>query len=133
MSDARQHEIDRLRIAGLERELDEAHERIRQLEALHFNAGWAPPDEIGLTAKEATIVAVLVGREGVVTTEQLMHALYALRPDEPPQVKIIDVFVCKARKKLKPFGIEIRTHWGAGYSMPAESQAALINWQSAAA
>lgn len=133
MSDARQHEIDRLRIAGLERELDEAHERIRQLEQMHFNTGWTPPDEIGLTAKEAAIVAALVGRDGCVSSEQLLHALYAMRPEEPPQMKIIDVFVCKARRKLKPFGVAIKTHWGVGYYMAPDSQAILKQWRSAAA
>jgi DNA-binding response OmpR family regulator len=31
--------------------------------------------------------------------------------------KIIDVYVCKIRKKVKAIGVEIVTHWGAGYSL----------------
>jgi two-component system cell cycle response regulator CtrA len=52
-----------------------------------------------------------------------MAALYSLNPDDPPEVKIVDVFVCKMRKKLKPFGIEIKTNWGESYEIPEESKA----------
>jgi hypothetical protein len=40
----------------------------------------------------------------------------------PARGKILDVWVCKMRKKLKPFGINIKTHWG-GYEMPEASKA----------
>ena len=29
----------------------------------------------------------------------------------------VDVFVCKVRRKLKPFGVAIRTIWGVGYAI----------------
>lgn len=129
----KQHEIDRQRIAALEAELDAALVRIEQLEQMHFNVEWMAPDEIGLTTSENRVVGVLVGHEGVVTLERFMQALYSLRPDDPPEEKIIDVFICKARRKLRPFGVEIETRWGVGYLMPAESRAILQNWGREAA
>lgn len=47
--------------------------------------------------------------------EQLLDALYWDRPNEVPELKIIDVFVCKLRKKIKPLGLQIQTIWGQGY------------------
>jgi two-component system cell cycle response regulator CtrA len=120
---ADQHEIDRQRIAALERELDEARERIRQLEAIELGAAWVPPIEFGLTAGEACVVGCLAAHEGVSTKERIMLALYSQRPEEPPEIKIVDVFVCKARAKLKRFGVEIVTRWGLGYELTPAGRA----------
>lgn len=46
-----------------------------------------------------------------------MMAMYSDRVDVEPEIKIVDVFVCKLRKKLKPFGVSIVTVWGHGYSL----------------
>ncbi len=67
-----------------------------------------------LTRKEAAIVATLM-QHGRVSKERLYFALYG-QNDDPPDAKIIDVFVCKTRKKL-PEGVEIKTIWGVGYEM----------------
>ena len=37
-------------------------------------------------------------------------------------MKIIDVWICKMRKKLRPYGIEVKTAWGAGYEIPEASE-----------
>jgi DNA-binding response OmpR family regulator len=52
----------------------------------------------------------------IMTKEALLSAVYQLRQEEP-ELKIIDVWVCKLRKKLKPLGINIDTVWGRGYRM----------------
>jgi two-component system cell cycle response regulator CtrA len=44
-----------------------------------------------------------------------MTALYSLRPEDEIGEKIVDVYICKIRKKLSPMGIEIETSWGKGY------------------
>ena len=75
-----------------------------------------------LTRKEAAIVATLM-QHGRVSKERLYFALYG-QSDDPPDPKIIDVFVCKIRKKL-PEGVEIKTIWGAGYEMPHKCVEAL--------
>ena len=45
------------------------------------------------------------------------------RGDDEPEMKIVDVFVCHIRRKLKPFGIEIGTRWGVGYFMTPANKA----------
>lgn len=32
-------------------------------------------------------------------------------------LKLVDVWICKLRKKLKPLGVEIVTAWGQGYRL----------------
>ena len=51
------------------------------------------------------------------------QAWYGDRIADPPDIKVIDVMVCKTRKKLALHGIEIRTVWGVGYEIPEESKA----------
>jgi len=52
----------------------------------------------------------------ILSKEALLAALYQLRNEEP-EIKIIDVFVCKLRKKLRPLGVNIDTVWGRGYRL----------------
>lgn len=51
-----------------------------------------------LTLKEATLLRAVLRRKGVCTKEFLLQELYGGR--DAPLIKIIDVFVCKLRKKL---------------------------------
>jgi hypothetical protein len=44
--------------------------------------------------------------------ETFMAALFSTDADDPFGGKILDVWICKMRKKLKPYGIEIKTRWG---------------------
>jgi two-component system cell cycle response regulator CtrA len=56
----------------------------------------------------------------LVTRESAMMVLYghiAAQPDP----KIIDVWLCKLRRKLARQGIEIVTHWGVGWSLAQKS------------
>lgn len=48
--------------------------------------------------------------------EQLLRAV-APMVDEEPEIKIVDVYVCKIRRKLKHTSIEIQTVWGDGYRL----------------
>jgi two-component system, cell cycle response regulator CtrA len=81
--------------------------------------------DIHLTGKEYSILELLVLRKGMVLTkEAFLNHLYG-GMDEP-EVKIIDVFVCKLRKKLAHAGADgiIGTIWGRGYMIrePAPQQ-----------
>lgn len=51
--------------------------------------------------------------------EQLFDWLYQLRPNEVPEIKILDVLICKIRKKVEPLGLRIDTLWGRGYGLAA--------------
>jgi two-component system cell cycle response regulator CtrA len=73
---------------------------------------------IHLTGKEYAILELLMLRKGMVLTkEAFLNHLYG-GMDEP-EVKIIDVFICKLRKKLAQAGADnvIGTVWGRGYMM----------------
>lgn len=84
--------------------------------------------EVHLTGKEYAILELLVLRKGMVLTkEAFLNHLYG-GMDEP-EMKIIDVFVCKLRKKLALAGADnlIGTVWGRGYMIrePAGEIAAI--------
>lgn len=68
-----------------------------------------------LPPSEMAIFAALTARPGHVRSkEALLNALGRLEMDEP-EIKIVDVLVCKVRRKLQPLGITIKTAWGDGY------------------
>jgi len=78
---------------------------------------------VHLTGKEYAVLELLTLRKGVVLTkEAFLNHLYG-GMDEP-EVKIIDVFICKLRKKLAQAGADnlIGTVWGRGYVMRDPSQ-----------
>ena len=72
---------------------------------------------VHLTGKEYAILGLLALRKGTtLTKEMFLNHLYG-GVDEP-ELKIIDVFVCKLRKKLSSASggeIFIDTVWGRGY------------------
>lgn len=71
---------------------------------------------VRLTAKEYAMLELLALRKGfVLSKEAFLNHLYG-GMDEP-EIKIIDVFICKLRKKLAQAGIAslIETVWGRGY------------------
>lgn len=82
------------------------------------------PLELRLTPHEAHCLGVLKQAAGAVTKEAMLSLVYQDRitDGEVPEIKIIDVFVYKLRKKLTPWGIEIKTLWGRGYEMPRASK-----------
>jgi len=83
---------------------------------------------VHLTGKEYQMLELLSLRKGTtLTKEMFLNQLYG-GLDEP-ELKIIDVFICKLRKKLaSATGGEhyIETVWGRGYVLrdPAEEEAA---------
>jgi two-component system, cell cycle response regulator CtrA len=82
---------------------------------------------VHLTGKEYAILELLVLRKGMVLTkEAFLNHLYG-GMDEP-EMKIIDVFVCKLRKKLAQAGGEnlIGTVWGRGYMIREPNERAVM-------
>ena len=82
---------------------------------------------VHLTGKEYQMLELLSLRKGTtLTKEMFLNHLYG-GMDEP-ELKIIDVFICKLRKKLKGAGDDhcIETVWGRGYVLrdPLEAKAA---------
>lgn len=71
---------------------------------------------LGLSAQEARLLLALADGNAR-SKPQLMDAVYWERvaEDDVPELKIVDVFVCKIRKKIVGSGIGIETLWGTGY------------------
>ncbi|HWF01771.1 MAG TPA: response regulator transcription factor [Caulobacteraceae bacterium] len=83
-------------------------------------------ERVHLTGKEYQMLELLSLRKGTtLTKEMFLNHLYG-GMDEP-ELKIIDVFICKLRKKLKQVGDDhhIETVWGRGYMLsdPREARA----------
>lgn len=68
------------------------------------------------------VQALYEARGGLMSRDRLMAAVYYDRAiDEVPDDKIIDIWVCKIRKKL-PDGVAIETVWGRGWRMVVPDQ-----------
>ena len=93
----------------------ELEEQIIQLKEA-FAPRVQSPLEWKLTETEERLLEVLLARI-IATEDMIMTWLYS--GGEYPEHKIIDVFICKMRKKLKRHGIEIETVWGRGYRLTA--------------
>ncbi|ABD44218.1 response regulator transcription factor [Anaplasma phagocytophilum] len=73
---------------------------------------------IHLTKKEYGMIELLSSRLGTVLTKEMFLSHLYRELDEPSDDKIIDVFMCKLRKKLKVANNGknyIETVWGRGY------------------
>jgi two-component system, cell cycle response regulator CtrA len=79
---------------------------------------------VHLTGKEYQMLELLALRKGMTLTKEMFLSHLYGGMDEP-EVKIIDVFMCKLRKKLanasggKDY---IETVWGRGYVMREQGQ-----------
>ena len=102
-------------VARLRDEIELLQEQVRQLRAALLNNEVDIPCWYRLTEKEERLYRHLLSRR-MVTTSSITQALYndAL---EFPNSDIVGVWICKLRKKLKPHGINIITHWGKGFSL----------------
>ena len=95
---------------------------------LNAHAASAGGKPVRLTGKEYGILELLSLRKGAtVTKEMFLIRLYG--GVHEPEIKIIDVFVCKLRKKLAEAtggNHYIETIWGRGYMLrdPAPTPAA---------
>ena len=105
----------------LEAENDTLREEVHALKQA-LMGGAEPPPLFGLTVSEMTMFNVLLNNR-TARPDTFMVALYSTDADDPPDEKILDVLIHKMRKKLKPFGIEIVTHFGECWEMPEASKA----------
>lgn len=69
-----------------------------------------------LTEREFAVFEQLWNRPGRVHSKSaLLDGIYQLLSDDDVQDKIIDVFICKLRKKLTGLGLTVETVRGHGY------------------
>lgn len=50
-------------------------------------------------------------------SKERLHELLYVDPSGGPELKVIDVFICKLRRKVTDLGILIETVWGQGYRL----------------
>ncbi|GBQ93403.1 response regulator transcription factor [Gluconobacter albidus] len=84
-----------------------------------------------LTGKEYAILELLVIRKGsVLTKDAFLNHLYG--GIDEPEMKIIDVFICKLRRKLQNVGAGnlIATVWGRGYILREDDVAETVSLAS---
>lgn len=82
------------------------------------------PPEFCIPRNMGALLAMLLKRE-VVTRDGALLAIYSGMPntwDKDPDPKIIDVFICKLRTRLKKYGIKVSCKWGLGYFMDGENK-----------
>lgn len=80
----------------------------------------AIPLSFRLTPSEGKLLRAIIARSAPISRDQSLDLVYTLALHEPDE-RIIDVFVSKARRKLKQFDIAIQTKWGSGwYMLPAD-------------
>lgn len=96
--------------------VDELEDEVRQLKVLAFGKDLNPPSQWRLTSRETVLIRLLALHDRV-RAESFLTAMTDIVWDYDPEPKIFDVYICKLRKKLAPFGVEIVTHWGAGYAI----------------
>jgi two-component system, cell cycle response regulator CtrA len=84
---------------------------------------------VKLTGKEYALLEMMAMRQGsTITKEMFLNGLYG-GMDEP-ELKIIDVFICKLRKKLADASggkNYIETVWGRGYALRPPEEIQLSN------
>jgi two-component system cell cycle response regulator CtrA len=81
---------------------------------------------VALTRREFSLLEILALRKGqTVTKEAMMTQLYSAEADDEPEMKIIDVYVHKIRRKLEQATGEryIETVWGRGYALKTPADA----------
>lgn len=90
-----------------------------------------PLGGISIGPAKFSATAIISVEDGA-SKSRIFEALYAMRSSlDLPEPKIVDVMVCKLRKKLDALGVEIETIWGWGYRLSPASREALAELRRA--
>jgi hypothetical protein len=114
--------------AGKANELQLLRDRVEELEEL---LGMGPSVNakivaLGFTRAEASVLGLLLKREGCVSRDFLWTALYGSRAEgDQPHDRLVDVWIMKCRRKLKRFKVEIVTVWGSGWLISKDDKSRL--------
>lgn len=122
-----------LEVVRLRQENEDLKHRVRELEQLLMGTELYLPPHLKLTARQEQLVKVMMSRP-MMTREAAMFIIYQDNP-EGVEPKILDVFICKIRKKLAEHGIEIKTIWGRGWQITEDGRRRIaeLNRQGAVA
>jgi len=116
------HHLSRDQVIALLEERDNLVEQVRQLEEALAPTSILPRTWRLTKTEERLLRALRAVGPNVLHHERAMLALYGMW-DDAPQQKILDVLVCKIRRKLMEAQarVEIETLWGRGWRLTAES------------
>ncbi len=92
----------------------ELEETIRQLRAEAAERAELPDGLPYLTRQEEAVLRTLMAKRGVVSRGTIFDEMHH-RDSEAANDKIVDVIVCKLRRKLRGTDIKICTRWGRGW------------------
>lgn len=67
-----------------------------------------------VTHREEQFLRVVMGHNGTASKDFILTAMYGGRDE--PDIKIVDVFAAKIRRKMGPHRVAIETLWGKGYA-----------------
>lgn len=80
-------------------------------------------DRFKLTVREASVLMVLLRFKRSISKDEMLTLAYPIEHDRP-ELKIVDVFICKLRKKLPPEFCP-KTDWGMGYYLDSTARRGL--------
>lgn len=114
------------RCKKLEAEISQLRDELRDMRALLSSAPTV--FSVPLTKTEARIASLLLLRApNCLTIEMIYSDLYNLTVENPPEQKVITIFMHKVRRKLAPHNIVVETVWGRGYRLTEENATRLRN------
>lgn len=121
------HDLTRAQVIALLEERDTLRETIRRYEEL-LKPTVVLPRAWRLTGSETQLLlAIRAVGLNVLHKERAFIAMYGMFDDDAPEMKTLDVFICKLRRKLMEAQtrISIETVWGRGWCLDADSLARL--------
>lgn len=82
-----------------------------------------------LTATETSLLTRLAEVfPRILSKDDAMTWMYQLRAGgDEPEIKIVDVLICKIRKKIEPLGVRVDTVWGKGYALAVSRKPQIIS------
>ena len=106
-------------LQSLKRENEQLRDRLTVLEE-SIGLGIQAPRALNLTWMQERIFCCIY-RRGFAERETIMAAMYGVESYNKDPA-IISVFLCKARRTLSKFSIEINNVYGRGWEMPEQSR-----------
>ncbi len=111
------------RVRALLRRREAPHRQVRQLGAVQFDMSarqlFAAEQEIEVPRREMSILELLVLADGRLTSKaSLLEHAYGTGADV--EESVVEVYVSRLRRRLRPFGIHIKAQRGLGYQLLVE-------------
>lgn len=78
---------------------------------------------------ECRILSFIEKQTGTARRQAIYTALFGNRPEcDQPDIRLVDVYLCRIRRVLRPIGIEIVTVFNVGWALTATDKAKLNAW-----